>query len=250
MEFMSQRNCKMLNKHIKQLLQKVDIVIHIVDARFYEKTFSSSFVEIVKKTGKGLIIVVNKVDLISMQESKVVKDYFKDYDVVLFSAKKRWGSRILKEKIYALADSLHLEYPINVGLVGYPNVGKSSLISLLKGRTAAKISSSAGFTRGLQRVRLNKKIYLWDSPGVYLDSNDETFLALIGSINPERIKDKTYAAEVLLDRYGVSLEDFALKRNMLKRKGIPDENRAAIEVLRLWAKGMLDKEIERLFSDS
>ena len=52
------------------------------------------------------------------------------------------------------------------GVIGYHNTGKSSLINLLIEKNSAKTGAEAGFTKGIQKLRLTEGIHLLDSPGV------------------------------------------------------------------------------------
>lgn len=63
--------------------------------------------------------------------------------------------------------SLHADRKqISVGLVGYPNVGKSSVLNALLGKKACTIAPVPGETKVWQFVRLMKRIYLIDCPGI------------------------------------------------------------------------------------
>jgi nuclear GTP-binding protein len=53
-----------------------------------------------------------------------------------------------------------------VGLIGYPNVGKSSVINSLKRTKACEVSSIPGCTKSLQEVKLDSQVKLLDAPGV------------------------------------------------------------------------------------
>ena len=61
---------------------------------------------------------------------------------------------------------------ITVGVIGFPNVGKSSLINSLKRSKAAAIGNTPGITKHKQEIQLDKDIVLIDSPGVILNSQD------------------------------------------------------------------------------
>ena len=56
--------------------------------------------------------------------------------------------------------SHNIKKAITVGVVGYPNVGKSSLINSLKRSRAVGVSAQAGFTKVVQEVKLDKKVML------------------------------------------------------------------------------------------
>jgi ribosome biogenesis GTPase A len=47
--------------------------------------------------------------------------------------------------------------PVRAAVIGFPNVGKSSLINRILGRKLAKAQNVAGFTRKLQWIRISGK---------------------------------------------------------------------------------------------
>lgn len=61
---------------------------------------------------------------------------------------------------------------ITVGVVGLPNVGKSSVINSLKRARVAQVGSTPGVTKGLQEIHLDKHIRLLDSPGIVFASGE------------------------------------------------------------------------------
>ena len=58
-----------------------------------------------------------------------------------------------------------------MGVIGFPNVGKSSLINSLKRQRAAPTGNTPGVTKAMQEIMLDKNIILIDSPGVVLSTN-------------------------------------------------------------------------------
>lgn len=61
---------------------------------------------------------------------------------------------------------------ITVGVIGFPNVGKSSLINSLKRCKAAATGNTPGVTKAMQEIQLDKNIVLIDSPGVVLTTQE------------------------------------------------------------------------------
>jgi ribosome biogenesis GTPase A len=51
-------------------------------------------------------------------------------------------------------------------IVGIPNVGKSTLINILAGRTIAKTGNEPAVTKGQQRINIGDGVSLLDTPGV------------------------------------------------------------------------------------
>ncbi len=90
---------------------------------------------------------------------------------------------------------------ITVGVVGFPNVGKSSLINSMKRSKAAATGNQPGVTKAMQEIQLDKNIVLLDSPGVILSTEDQTnSLILRQAIKVEELADPYRPVEALLGR--------------------------------------------------
>ncbi len=157
-------------------------------------------------------------------------------------------------------------------VAGIPNVGKSTLINTLSGRSAAKTGALPGVTRAKQWIRLSDGVELLDTPGLLwprIDNADVAFrLAVSGSIGEGGFVNTELAAALLdllhrdypgllLERYGILPETVAagyalltqvsLRRGLLVQGGEPDHERAANVVLAEFRQGKigritLDKE--------
>merc|ERR1719491_1789429 len=144
---------------------------------------------------------------------------------------------------------------IVVGIVGYPNVGKSSIINALKRCRAVGVSSRPGFTTSMQEVVLDRNIRLLDCPGVVFD--DKT--ALLGNcVDPDSIDDPIPPVEALLRRckpeslmmtYNIPafpegntmifLAMVAKSYGRVLKGGIPDKIGAARSILKDWNQGKI-----------
>ena len=242
---------------VNRIIGQSDIVLEVVDARFPAETRNATIEDRIRKARKKLIIVLNKSDLVRKEKVEKTKtDIGKEFACVFVSAKDRFGKKKVMEEIGKAARGKR----VVVGVIGYPNTGKSSLINLLKGRRAALTSKKAGFTRGEQFVRVSEHFMLVDSPGVIpTEERDEFKLFLLGAKNPQNLEDKELAAIKLVEflqrelpsaleaRYGVSgtgsgeevLEKIALKRKKLLKGGKADLPATARIVLEEWAKNIL-----------
>ncbi|MEM4396428.1 MAG: GTPase [Candidatus Woesearchaeota archaeon] len=229
---------------VRELIYQSNLVLFVLDARFPNLTYSKKWHDFVKKLNKKIIFVINKVDLISKERESELENELNNLlqeDFIFFSAKKYWNVLKLKELAKEKVND-----EILACVLGYSNVGKSSVIDALKGKASAKISSVAGFTRGVQKLKIEPNFYIFDAPGIDLEIEDETTLALLGARNPEQLQDPLTPAEIVLKNYNVSLEDYAIALNFLKKNKELDLIRASRDVLKRHFEGTLEKIIERI----
>lgn len=235
---------------VHKVIEKSDVVLEILDARFIDETKNREIEYKVKNRNKILIQVINKCDYVDKDYLDEIKGELEN--CVFISATKRFGITLLRQKIRMLANKKKIKKPI-VGVVGYPNVGKSSIINALKGKGSAKTSPEAGFTKGQQYLRIGNDFLMIDTPGVIArGKNIEEELVLIGAKNPYAMKDPDLAVIKLLKdnpglvekRYGVevkedkeeTIEDIALKLNLKKKGNLPDVDRVSRKILQDWVK--------------
>ena len=139
---------------------------------------------------------------------------------------------------------------IRVGVVGYPNVGKSSIINSLKRSKACNTGSVPGVTRCVQEIQLDKKVKLLDSPGLVLSNTTDDPLKNV--LRAETLRDPVAPVERILQRcdtaymrekYALAagyrdtnefLHLLSLSAGRLKKGGIPDVMAAARIVINDW----------------
>ncbi len=252
-------------KIARQVINDSDVILQVLDARFVEKTRNLELENKVKKEGKKLMYVINKSDLVNPTEFKKNVDVSGLNPHILFSCKTRAGKRKLTRFIKIEAKKLNLDRKANVGIIGFPNTGKSSLINLLVGRKGAGTSAQAGFTKGIQKIRLNSDISIIDTPGVIPDEeydvkNKDFFLkkhTQIGVRTYDKVKDPELIVHKLMaenpqlfeiyyriDADGDSeiiLEEIGRKNNYLKKGNEVNMDRAARHVLKDWQDGKIKK---------
>jgi ribosome biogenesis GTPase A len=244
------------------LLEKVikvsDVVLEILDARFPKETQNKKIEKLIEKKGKKIIYVLNKSDLTRKRDLRLNPRVF-------VSCKNRKGISELRDKIKQEASKIRKEGKYNriqVGVIGYPNTGKSSVINHLIGRTSAKTGSEAGFTKGIQKLRLSENIHLLDSPGVIPLENysmtDEEKIAQhvkVGGRSYNQVKEPELALneivktekKVLEKFYKIKFDDaedlvekIGMKRSFLKKGGEVNTDQAARSILKDWQLGKIE----------
>ncbi len=238
---------KLVNKVIRQ----ADILLEVLDARMIDETRNAEVEKKVAELGKTLIFVANKCDLVDKEKLEVQLAPLQPS--IYVSSTKHFGFKKLRERIFIEAKRRKIDNP-RVGVLGYPNVGKSSVINALKGATAAKTSAESGFTKGLQAIRISGNLMMIDTPGVFPDmEKDKEKHAMIGSVDYGKVKEPDVAVMRIMREYpgvveryfsvparedlGETLEEIALKKKLILKAGQPDITRAANMILRLWQKG-------------
>ncbi|MBI4163519.1 MAG: 50S ribosome-binding GTPase [Candidatus Aenigmarchaeota archaeon] len=238
---------------VNDVIKEADIVLEVLDARFVEQTRNKEIEDKVKRLNKPLIYVLNKCDLIEKEEAEKQKKKFEN--CIFMSATKKYGSTMLLHEILRQSKVGSKIGRIIVGVLGYPNTGKSSVINVLVGRQSAKTSPVSGFTSGLQMIKITKNIYLMDTPGVIpYKEEDAVKHMLIASKNPSDIQNIHSAAVELIkmakgrieEHYGVEkgtpdsvLKRIAIKYNRVKKGGVPDTEVVARKMIQDWQRGKI-----------
>jgi ribosome biogenesis GTPase A len=159
---------------LRKLIHEADIIVEIVDSRDVEGT-RLRFAE--KWAGKErLLIVANKADLLP-EGSKV-----KTIDRVFRISAKTAIPEEKKALIEAIL-SRTKKRPARALLLGYPNIGKSTLINSLSGRHAAKVSPIAGTTKDVQWIRVSDELTIVDYRGVFPEKEQRHSLVIKGAVN-------------------------------------------------------------------
>ena len=151
---------------------------------------------------------------------------------------------------------------IRVGVIGYPNTGKSSVINLLIGKASAKTGSEAGFTKGIQKLKLSEGIYLLDSPGVIpaekysmIDKEKIAQQVKVGGTSYNQVKNPELALNEIVKGNKKALEKFykikfddaedlieiiGKKKGFLKKGGEVNSDWVSRAILKDWQLGNID----------
>ncbi|KAF8329131.1 uncharacterized protein EI90DRAFT_3017371 [Cantharellus anzutake] len=171
----------------------------------------------------------------------------------------------------SFAQNSESPHKLVVGLVGYPNVGKSSTINALIGEKKVSVSSTPGKTKHFQTIHLSPSIMLCDCPGLVFPQFATTKAELVcdGVLPIDQLREYTAPVELVVRRiwpevlegiYGLQirrkgedeggdgkmihaddlLKAYAIARGFSRSgQGNPDEARAARYVLKNYVEGRL-----------
>lgn len=250
---------------VDEVIKHSDIILEVLDARFIEETRNKVVEKRITDAGKKLIFVLNKSDLVDEAKLRNELEPKKDFRPFVFiSTRNRKGGSELRTRIGIEASRVETDKrDVQVGIVGYPNTGKSSLINFLTGRRAAGTSPKAGFTKGMMKVRLGPKILIFDTPGLialnetkvadrdkYLAKHAQIGVKTFDSVRePEMIVhelmkqypgifEKHYNIEAKGDTE-LFLETLGRQKKLVKKGNEVDTDRTARYVLKEWQAGKI-----------
>ncbi|KAH9363716.1 hypothetical protein HPB48_020450 [Haemaphysalis longicornis] len=202
-EVMAKGQSKRIWNELYKVIDSSDVVIQVLDVRDPEGT-RSPFIERFmrkEKPHKHLVFVLNKCDLVpTWVTQRWVALLSAEFPTMAFhaSVNNPFGKGALINLLRQFS-KLHTDKrQISVGFIGYPNVGKSSVINALRSKKVCNVAPIAGETKVWQYITLMRKIYLIDCPGVVYPTGD-TDTDIVLRVRVENIEDPEDHIEAVLE---------------------------------------------------
>jgi len=287
-------------RQLWRVIERSDIVVQVVDARdpltYWNNDLKNYCLEI--SPTKKSILLMNKSDMIPEKLRVAWANYFDQHniDYLFWSAKQASeeddsqdventcsDERARLQYVDTLIQSLQKRAAIAVdessklgvlrphdrlmvGLIGYPNVGKSSTINALFGSKKTAVAATPGKTKHFQTLFVSDELCLCDCPGLVMPrfAHSKADMVAAGVIPIDRLIDVIEPVDIIVDRaglrqlghvYGIKiplsssaktyprarslLYALAASRGWLVAGGLPDMTRAGRRILKDFVDGKI-----------
>ncbi|ADQ07472.1 ribosome biogenesis GTP-binding protein YlqF [Caldicellulosiruptor hydrothermalis 108] len=259
-------------REILELNKYIDLYLILLDARAPLSSRNEQLEALIKDKPK--IYVLNKSDLADETKNQEFVKYFQENNQVAVCIDSLKGTNVknilkiaenlLKDKIEE-AKQKGRKKIIRFGVLGIPNVGKSTLINKITNSAKARTGDKPGVTRAKQWIKINDYFEMLDTPGILVPKLEDDTVALklcaIGSIkeelfNKELVAKKTIGmikkkyCQLLNQKYSIdfstlSEEEYLIeigkKRGCILKEGRIDTLKAATMFLDDLRKGKIGR---------
>jgi len=187
-------------------VEEADLILFLVDGKEGVHPLDEALSEILRKTAKPVLLVVNKMDNLPHDQGHLDFWSLGIGEPIAVSALSGKGSGDLLDLVLeALPEALEAEDEddtIRVAVVGKPNVGKSSFVNRLIGEDRVVVSEVAGTTRDAIDTPFKyhgKKLIFIDTAGLRRHTKVKDSLEYYSALRTERAVYQADVCVVLID---------------------------------------------------
>ena len=227
----------------KKAVDEADAVVFMFDARDGVQPYDTELANLIRPAGKPVVLLANKCEG-KQQEDSIFEAYGLGLgQPIAFSAEHGLGMTDLYAALKEIAAQKDSEEsddtadedagrPIQLAIVGRPNVGKSTLVNALLGDERMLTGPEAGVTRDAVSNKweyLGRKITLVDTAGLRKHAKIEDSLERMSAAATKHAAFMAQVVVLVLDADGIlDKQDLTIARQVL------DEGRALVIALNKW----------------
>lgn len=268
-------------RQLWRVIERSQVVCQIIDARNPLFFRSPDLEAYVKEQSKRYVLVLNKADLVDPDAREKWSVYLNSENLEHFhfsanqeqelidkdlDGENEFGPEFVSRApgyIYSGKEILRIlsgPSQMTIGCVGYPNVGKSSVINVLCRKKRVGVAAQPGKTKHLQTLIISDTVTLCDCPGLVFPSllSSRSEMVTCGVLPIDQLKDVISPVEivclrvksrVLEEKYGICLggrvkarvllQKISVHRGFYTGNGLPDEVKAGKMVLKDYVNGRL-----------
>ena len=204
-------------RQLSDQLKLVDAVIELCDARAPQATRNPDLNYMCR--GKPRLLILNKADLADDNVTSRWMAHYREMGLTPIRYNSTGGNRqdLLKSIDEVCAPALErkqhrgIRATMRVMVIGIPNVGKSTFINRMLGRTHTRTEDRPGVTRSTQWVKITPYLEIMDTPGMLWpklsDQGDARLLAYLGSIRDDILDRESLAIDLVKTLYRLAPDE-------------------------------------------
>lgn len=209
----------------QEAVNEADLLVFTVDSKDGITDYDKEIADIIRKSKKEALVAVNKVDNQEMEKRVSEFEALGLGKVVSVSAISGRKSGDLLDEIVAKLDRVEPQNNIrkadvNIGIVGRPNVGKSTLINQLSGRNRVLVSDVPGTTIDTVDVFIEhngKRLRLIDTAGIRRRGKIKTGIEKFSVLRAIKAISRADLVILLIDaKEGVTKQDMHIAQFILE----------------------------------